>query len=461
MGYGDVSIQNPRSKIATPYIDQLAHDGMRFSDAHSSSGICTPSRYAMLTGRFHWRKFHEIVSSFGQSVFDKSELKLPEILRQQGYRTACIGKWHLGWDWNAIKRPGAVSQPGVGYAPDAFDWSKRIPGGPVDQGFDYYFGDDVPNFPPYTWFENDHVLAAPTIRLEVSGSPPEGKWETRPGPGVEGWDFFAVMPKLTERAVDWITAQRGKAKPFFLYMALTSPHSPIVPSSEFRGKSQAGAYGDYVVQTDDTVGRVLRAIDGIGARDDTIVIFTADNGPEQYAYDRIRNLQHRSAGPLRGVKRDLWEGGHRIPLIVRWPGVIAAGKVCHELVSQVDLMATLASAAAAKLPAGQAIDSYDLSEVWRARAPSPRETIAHNTKKDGYALRHKQWLLVAAKSGAVTKVPNWYDPENHYEPSTQLGELYDLSQDIAQRENLYERHPEIVAKLTAMLAQLRTKGQVR
>lgn len=461
MGYGDVAVQNPESKIATPHLDRLAREGMRFTDAHSSSGICSPSRYALLTGRFHWRKFHDIVGAFGPSVFDASELKLPEMLRQQGYRTACIGKWHLGWDWNAIKRPGAVLQPGVGYAPDAFDWAKRIPGGPTDQGFDYYFGDDVPNFPPYTWFENDRVLTAPTVPLKITPKTVEGNWEARPGPSVDGWDFYAVMPKLTEKAVDWISAQRGREEPFFLYVPFTSPHAPIVPAAEFRGKSQAGGYGDYVVQTDDTVGRILRAIDQIGARENTIVIFTADNGPERYAYERIRNFQHRSSGPLRGVKRDLWEGGHRIPMIVRWPGVVREGEVSPALISQVDIMATLAAVTNFKLPAGQAIDSYDLSAVWRSRGPSPRDTIVHNTTKTGYALRYRQWLLVATKTGAVTKVPDWFDAENHYPANLQPGELYDISGDLAERENLYAKRPEVVTQLEGMLAQLRTKGQVR
>src|SRR5688572_22404939 len=205
MGYGDLAAQNPESKIATPNLDRLAREGTRFTDAHSSSGVCTPSRYALLTGRYHWRKFHAIVNSFEPSVFDAAELTLPEMLKQRGYRTACIGKWHLGWNWEAIRKPGVKPQPpNVGYAPDAFDWSKRIPGGPIDQGFDYYFGDDVPNFPPYTWFENDRVLAAPDAPLSTTPKTAEGAWEARPGPMVKGWDFHAVLPKLTDKAAEWI-----------------------------------------------------------------------------------------------------------------------------------------------------------------------------------------------------------------------------------------------------------------
>ncbi len=461
MGYGDVAIQNPQSKIPTPHLDQLAREGTRFTDAHSSSGICTPSRYALLTGRFHWRKFHKIVQSFEPPVFDAAELTLPEMLKERGYRTACIGKWHLGWNWEAIMKPGVKPDPTSGYAPDAFDWTKRIPGGPIDHGFDYYFGDDVPNFPPYTWFENDRVLIAPNVPRKTPEIIGEGAWEARPGPMVEGWDFFAVMPKLTEKAVELIAAQRGKAAPFFLYVPFTSPHAPIVPTPEFVGKSKAGGYGDFVVQTDDTVGRILKAIDELGARDNTIVVFSADNGPEHYAYPRIQNHEHRSVGPLRGLKRDLWEGGHRVPFIVRWPGVVKAGAVSAAMTSQVDLMATFAAVTGARLPAGAAEDSHDLLPVWKAQAPSPRRTMVHSTNPNGYAVRHDQWLLVATKTGAVTRVPPWFDPANNYAAHDQPGELYDLAKDLAQRENLYGKMPEKVSELQTLLAQVRAKGQVR
>ncbi|HUR60439.1 MAG TPA: arylsulfatase, partial [Opitutaceae bacterium] len=414
MGWGDVSAQNPESKIPTPNIDRLARDGTRFTDAHSSSGICSPSRYALLTGRYHWRKFHGIVQSFEPSVFDPAELTLPEMLKERGYRTACIGKWHLGWNWDAIMKPGAKADPTTGYAPDAFDWTKRIPGGPCDNGFDYYFGDDVPNFPPYTWFENDRVMTPPNSPLKTPAKAAEGNWEARPGPMVDGWDFVAVMPKLTERTVAWIGEQRGKTEPFFLYVPFTSPHAPIVPSPEFVGKSKAGGYGDWVVQTDDSIGRILKALDEQGLGENTIVVFTADNGPERYAYDRIHNFQHRSSGPLRGLKRDLWEGGHRVPFVVRWPGNVAAGAVSSALTSQVDLMATFAAVAGARLPMGQAHDSHDLLAVWQSKAPSPRRSIVHNTNEGGYAVRSDQWLLVATKTGAVSRVPPWFDQENKY-----------------------------------------------
>ncbi|MGV3531082.1 MAG: sulfatase family protein, partial [Chthoniobacteraceae bacterium] len=426
----------------------------------------TPSRYAMLTGRFHWRKFHDIVNSFGPPVLDDAEVTLPELLRTQGYRTACIGKWHLGWNWKEIQKPG--SEPATGaqgrdreFAPSDFDWSQPVSGGPLSHGFDYYFGDDVPNFPPYAWFENDRVITQPTELLKLAAETKEGSWEARPGPMTAGWDFYAVVPRLRDRAVEWISEQRSKEGPFFLYVPMNSPHAPIVPSSEFAGKSKAGGYGDFMMQTDDHAGRVLQALEENGFADNTLVIFTADNGAEHYAYDRIRNFGHRSSGPLRGVKRDLYEGGHRVPFIVRWPGVVKPGAVSDALVSQVDLLATLAAVVGADLPPNAAHDSYNLLPVLKEGAPGPRRSIVHNAAKDRYAIRHDNWLFIDGKSGAQSKAPAWFEEENGYRPHEFPGELYDLGRDLAQKQNLYGEQPEKVEELKALLKEIRAKGQVR
>ncbi len=461
MGYGDLGVQNPESKIPTPHLDALAREGTRFTDGHSSSGVCTPSRYALLHGRYHWRKFHGIVNSFDQPILDAERTTLPEMLRAKGYKTACIGKWHLGWDWNAIKKPGA--KPGgkeKGFAPEAFDWSLPIPGGPLSHGFDYYFGDDVPNFPPYAWFENDHVITAPTVMLKTTGQANEGSWEARPGPSVKDWDFRAVMPKLTEKAVEWIGKQK-KDEPFFLYFPFTSPHAPIVPAAEFTGKSQANGYGDYMVQTDDTAGRVLKALKDAGFAENTLVIFSADNGPEHYAYDRVKNSGHRSMGPLRGLKRDIWEGGHRVPFVVRWPGVVPAGKVNTGLISQIDLYATIAAVVGCEIAADSAEDSYNQLALWKGADLSARDTLVHNTNANGYALRHGDWVLIAAKTGAVSKVPPWFDAANGYSANPDPGELYNLREDLAQKQNLHASQPEKVKELTALLEKVRARGQAR
>jgi arylsulfatase A len=464
MGYGDLAIQNPQAKIPTPHLDQLARDGMRFTDAHSSSGICTPSRYALLTGRYHWRKFHDIVNSFEGSVLDDARLTLPEMLRDQGYTTACIGKWHLGWDWEAIKKPHAKPEKHGGhrqahYLAEDFDWSKAIPDGPLAHGFDYYFGDDVPNFPPYTWIENDRVTAAPTVPYKPDPVPTEGNPEGRPGPMVPGWKQDAVMPKLTEKVVEWIGARKGEDRPFFLYFPWTSPHAPIVPAKDYIGSTEVGGYGDFMHQSDAHAGALLKALDDNGFRENTLVIFTADNGPEHYAYERVRKFDHRSMGPLRGLKRDIWEGGHRVPFVVRWPGRLKAGGVNDALTSQVDIMATLAAIVGATLPDDAAEDSFDQLAVWKNGADPVRHSHVHNTWENGYAYREGDWLLINKPSGRVSHVPEWYKKRMGYEDNPHPAAIYNLKADLPQQENLYEAESDRVSAMQESLKKIQAAGK--
>ena len=455
MGWGDLGANNPESRIPTPHLDRLAAEGTRFTDAHSSSGVCTPSRYALLHGRYHWRKFHGIVHAFDQPVLDSERTTIAELLHDRGYATAAFGKWHLGWDWETIRRAGAtgpLEKTDRVFAPDAFDWKRRIPGGPLAHGFDRYAGDDVPNFPPYAWFEDDRIPLAPTIPMAIEGQPAEGAWECRPGPMQPGWDFHAVMPRCTDAAVDWIAGQSAE-RPFFLYFPFTSPHAPILPTEAWRGKTAAGGYGDFLAETDAQVGRVLAALDRGGFADDTLVIFTSDNGPERYAFERVRATGHRSAGPFRGLKRDLWEGGHRVPMVVRWPGRVPAGSVSDGLVSQVDLFATIAAAVGAEIPAGSAEDSLDQLALVTGRGPSARSEIVHNTHADGYALRQGKWVLVDAPSGTISKVPEWFI-EAEKLPEDRPGGLYDLATDPGQRRDLQDSEPARAAAMKRRLGEL-------
>ena len=460
MGYGDLGCQNPNSKIPTPNLDQLAKEGVRFTDGHSSSGICTPSRYALLTGRYHWRDFYDIVNAFGESRFDSQRLTMPEMLKAKGYRTACIGKWHLGWDWGAIKRPGAKPDKNKGYSPDAFDWSKPVPDGPVAHGFDYYFGDDVINFPPYCWIENDRVIKAPTESLALEKRKTrEGSWECRSGPAVKDWDPYKVLPTLTNKTVQWVE-QQEKHQPFFLYFTMSSPHAPIVPNKEFQGKTKAGGYGDFVFQTDWVTGQVLKALDKKGFRDNTIVVFASDNGPERYAFERVRKYAHRSMGNLRGLKRDIWEGGHRIPFVVRWPGVIKPGRISNALVSQVDLMATFASVLGCQLPDNAAEDSFNLLPVWTDNSDktTARSSHIHNTFANQFAIRRDNWVLIDADTGSMTPMPQWFIEANNYDIDMPDGSLYNLQEDVGQRTNRINEFPEKAAELRKLLKGIRDKG---
>ncbi len=335
MGYGDLAIQNPESKIPTPRLDELARESLRFTDGHSSSGICTPSRFALLTGRHHWRDFHGIVNAFGGSVFKPERLTLPEMLKDCGYETNAIGKWHLGWNWDAIRKAPADGKQSKGKSNhfDAFDWTQPIPDGPLAHGFDHYFGDTVINFPPYCWIEDDRVPKAPDTMMDTTKWKPikEGKWECRPGPMASDWDPYRNIPTTTRKAVDFIRSRKAGDKPFFLYFALPAPHAPIIPNDNFDGKSQAGAYGDFVYEVDDACGRILDALRASGAAENTVVIFTADNGPERYAYARDQKFDHWSAHPFRGLKRDIYEGGHHVPFLIRWPGKTRPGTTSDAL----------------------------------------------------------------------------------------------------------------------------------
>ena len=453
LGYGDLQCYNPQSKIPTPNLDTLAAQGMRFTDAHSSSGICTPSRYAMLTGRHHWRDFHGIVNAFGKSVFQPERLTLPEMLKAKGYTTAAIGKWHLGWDWDAIRKPGA---PKRGIKPDDFDWSKPIPGGPLAHGFDRYFGDEVINFPPYCWIENDKVLKAPDTMMDPKKWKPikEGNWECRPGPMTRDWDPYQNLPETTRRGVEYIHSQKDAAKPFFLYFAYPSPHAPIIPNDAFDGKSKAGPYGDLVAETDDSVGRLLKALEDSGQADETLVIFSADNGPERYAYARDEKFGHWSAHPLRGLKRDIYEGGHRVPTIIKWPGVTKPGVVCDALVSQIDFMATLAAALDFELPDDAAEDSHDLLPLLQGKVEAVRSTHIHNTNQP-YAIRHGDWVLVDGKG---SRNADWEKRHGYPDDTKGPVELYNLKTDLAQKHNVAAEQPERVAELKALLKKIREQG---
>ena len=452
LGYGDLGCYNKDSKIPTKHLDSLAAGGMRFTDGHSSSGICTPSRYALLTGRYHWRDFHGIVGPLGGSVFKPERLTLPEMLKEKGYTTGAIGKWHLGWDWKSIRKEGAKR----GNSFKNYDWSKKVKGGPLSHGFDSYFGDTVINFPPYGWIENDKLVKAPTEMMDSTKwkKIKEGRWECRPGPMVEGWDPYQNIPVTTQKGVDFIKEKAKSDDPYFLYFAFPSPHAPIIPNDKFDNTSKAGAYGDFVVETDDSVGKLLKAIEDSGEADNTIVIFSADNGSESYAYARDKNFKHWSSFPLRGLKRDVYEGGHRVPFIIKYPGVTKPGSVNHSLVGQIDIIATIADVVGYKFPKEHAAEDSKsmLASLKNASAPV-RASLVHNTYKGVYGIREGDWVMISGW-GHHNPVPAQWLKDNNYKNGRKDGVktyLYNLKDDIAQRNNLAEKNPEKVKKLTDLL----------
>ena len=452
MGVGDISYGDSNAKIQTPNLDRLASRGMTFTDGHSSSGICTPSRYAMLTGHHHWRRFHGIVHGFGTSVFKPGEYTIARMFQTQGYQTAMFGKWHLGWDWDAIRKPG-VKGPDSAKA-SSYDWTKRFPGGPVDQGFDHYFGDGTINFPPYCWIEDDRFLTIP-VKPVMRSPKLAGGGNFRRGPMAEDWNPFEILPTITQKAVEYIEQQDGE-KPFFTYLAFNSPHYPIVPNKEFHGKSKAGYYGDFMIETDAMVGKVMDALEKKGLLGSTIVIFSADNGTENHCLQRLQQFDQWSSGDFRGMKRDLYEGGHRVPFIVSWPGKVKAGSRSDETVSQVDLAATFAEITGYQLGKEEAVDSYSLLPVLKGEeyAKPLRVATVQNTDAGKYALRQGDWVFIDANSGSTAR----QEPAEYLEyfglttyPKNTSGLLFNLKDDPRQSKNLYSEYPERVAAMRALL----------
>ncbi|MEX0321887.1 MAG: arylsulfatase [Puniceicoccaceae bacterium] len=451
MGVADVSYGDSKAPIQTPNLDRLASQGMVFTDGHSSSGVCTPSRFAMLTGQHHWRRFHGIAGAFGQPVFEPDDFTIAKMFQKQGYRTGCFGKWHLGWDFEAIRKPGVEKKEW----PDAasYDWTKTFPGGPLERGFDRYFGDGTINFPPFCWIEDDRFLTIPTKPV-IKSEPLAGGGTFRAGPMAESWNPYDILPTITDKAVEWILQQSGE-QPFFLYLAFNSPHYPIVPNKEFHGKSKAGFYGDFVIETDAQVGKVLNALEKKGLSKNTLIIFTADNGAETHAFERLEEFGQWSSGDYRGVKRDIYEGGHRVPFIVRWPGKVEAGTITDEVVSQVDLAATFAEMSGYSLSNDEAIDSYNLLPVLKGeRYKRPfRTATVQNTQAGKYALRQGDWVLIDAPSGAARQESEAYLEHFGLEGygKGNPGLLFNLKEDPRQSRNLYGDHPEKVERMRSLL----------
>ena len=465
MGYGDLGCNNPDSKIPTSNLDRLAKQGMRFTDAHAGSSVCTPSRYNILTGRYCWRSHLKqgIVWTWDAPLIDSDQKTVAHLLLEQGYHTACLGKWHLGWNWPMKngRHPNDYVDFGVSEREKRYelgkqiDYDSRIEGGPIDRGFNTYFGVDVPNFPPYTWFENDQLTEVPTVEK------PNDIYGNR-GLAVPDWILEDMIPEFTRRAVELIESQAANENPFFLYFPLTSPHSPIVPNEEFKGMSGASNYGDFVCEVDWVVGKICDALERTGAADNTLLIFTSDNGPEGRtqddigAYSRVCQHEHYSMWNLRGMKRDVWEGGHRVPFIVRWPKVTPANIVCDQLITLGDFMATCAQIMGAELNANEAEDSVSILPLLQGKTGSPvRDFAVHHSCNGKFAIRKGDWVLIDSPSGGDNDEPDWFREKREYKPHGFPSELFNLNMDISERKNCYGAQPEIVEELAAILSQVK------
>jgi arylsulfatase A len=457
LGYGDVRCLNPQGKIPTPHIDRLAGQGMVFTDAHSSSAVCTPTRYGLLTGRYNWRSRLQsgVMGGMSPPLIEPGRLTVAALLKQQGYHTAAIGKWHLGMNW--ARKSGEPSfGDGIEKGADGWrvDFARPIQNAPTSAGFDYFFGIAASlDMVPYTFIENDRVQKIPTVDKAFLMMGDRTNKLTRRGPAAADFEAEDVLPALTRRAVTYVqerAADAHRGKPFFLYLPLNAPHTPSVPSKEWRGKSGLNAYADFVMQTDATLGEISAALDRTGLATNTLLIFTSDNGCSPEAdFKELAAKGHNPSHTFRGTKADLFEGGHRVPFIARWSGRVRAGSTTDQLVCLNDLMATCAEITGAKLPDHAGEDSVSFLPVLEGRATAPvRSSLVHHSINGSFAIRQGNWKLALSPSSGGWSAPRPGTPAARRLPPAQL---YDLSRDLGETNNLAADHPDVVARLTALL----------
>ncbi len=455
-GYGDASCLNPDAKFRTPNLDRLAREGMTFTDAHCSDTVCTPSRYGLLTGRYSWR------TSLKQGVFGAEKacliadgrMTIASLLREAGYDTGMVGKWHLGMDF-----PGDRADR---------DWTQPVRDMPLDKGFDYFYG--IPasmNYGVLAWFEGRYAAVPPTRYTEKKPNdlaiadyrimPPyqsrvddlgtttelgvvQGKLEIAP-------DFVdsECLTRFTDKAIEWMRNRVGDAKagkPFFLYLPYTSPHKPVIPIERFRGQSKAGAYGDFMIETDWHVGRILDFLDQHDLAQNTLILFSSDNGPETTWKERAERFRHHSNGIYREGKRSIYEGGHRVPMFARWPAKVTAGSRLETPICQTDVLATLAEMIGRDLPAGAGEDSVSFYRQLIGNEAQARAPIIHHAANGRFAIRAGKWKLVMEGKQRNTK-----------------RELYDLHADPSETNDVITQHPEVEQRMVALITRIVEQGR--
>ncbi len=448
MGKDSVSAFNPQLGFKTPRIDELVQQGMSFTDAHSGSAVCTPTRYGLLTGRYSWRSRLKsyIVPKWDAPLIEEGRMTIGSMLKTAGYNTACIGKWHLGWNWpfkSQEKVPIGNAAKLAKLARQGFDWTKAVTGGPVDRGFDYHFGDDTINWPPYVYIENDKVLGTPDSKTYKATD--------------SDWAENKVLPTITAKAVSYIEQQAKKDKPFFLYFPMTSPHSPISPAAGFLGKSGISTYVDFVMETDHRIGQIIDAVDNSGIAENTIIIFTADNGTsikfpsKDGSLKKGINFNHS----YRGAKADIFEGGHNVPFIVRWPKAVKAATSNKTPICLTDIMATVADIVNIKLPENAAEDSVSLLAAFNGEKLQ-RGAIINHSINGRFAIRQGKWKLIFCAGSGGWSAPKDNEARKQNLPALQL---YNLEADPKETKNLVNESPELVKELTKQLHDMIKKGR--
>ena len=472
LGYGDVACYNPESKIPSPHLDKLARDGMLFTDAHSPSTVCTPTRYSILTGRMAFRTGmgSVFVGVGGPCLIEKDRLTLGQMLRDKGYTTACFGKWHIGMTFfdkegNRIKDRSVKGVQQV-------DYSRAIPDGPIHRGFDRFYG--TVSCPTTDWLyayvDGDRIPVPPTKLLDLSKIPDHPySSDCRRGMVADNFKHEEVDLVFLDKSKDFIEAhvKTSPGRPFFLYHSMQAVHLPSLAADQFKGKTKAGPHGDFIFEMDYVVGELLKTLDRLGIADNTLVFFASDNGPEVPTVLNMRKAhKHDGARPWRGVKRDQWEGGHRTPFIVRWPGKVKAGTTSDQITSLTDVMATCAAIVDAKLPDNAAEDSYNMLPVLLGVDDKPvRKYMLQQTNKLAMSIRDGKWKYLDHQGSGGndynSKRITWSmkpyalkdtDPDAP-------GQLYNLETDPGETKNLYSKYPEIVKKLKTQLDSFKSSGR--
>ena len=445
MGTGDVGAYNAQSKVPTPSLDSLAAAGMRFTDAHSPSAVCTPTRYGLLTGRYSWRSSMKrgVLKGYSPLLIDLDRSTIASMLRDKGYATAVVGKWHLGLG-----------------AEEVTDYSRPLRPGPNDLGFDYFFG--IPaslDMPPYTFVENDHILTSfDGDEVDDSGrrrDGGEGYWHA--GPIARDFTFEGVLPAITERSVAYIReqAESGGDNPFFLYVPLTAPHTPWMPTPEFIGRSDAGYYGDFVAQVDDTIGQIMDALDETGVTGQTIVVFASDNGA-RWTQEQVDKWGHKANLDLRGQKADIHEGGHRVPMIVSWPGQVESGTETAYITSLTDLYATFAAVAGAETRTEDGEDSESILPTLLGQPQARQRPVIHHSSRGMFAIRDGDWKLIEGLGSGGFTQPAIVDIVE----GGPAGQLYNIANDPSETTNLYQERPDVVRQLTLKLDEIRGSDHI-
>ena len=461
LGYGDVQCLNPeRGKILTPHMDKVAADGMTFTDAHTTSSVCTPTRYSIMTGRYNWRTKLQrgVLNGYGKPLIPTDRTTVPSFLRDHGYTTAMIGKWHLGLNIATIDgKKATASNKGLkpklnkgAFPPEELsniDWKGTIKGGPVDLGFDSWFGITASlDFPPYVWIRDRNWINEGT----------HAKAFSRPGPAGAEFEAVDVLDKLAAESVKFIKNYKDD-KPFFTYIPLPSPHTPIVPNKKWKGKSGMGDYSDFVMQTDAFVGTIVKALESKGIAENTILIVTSDNGCSKRAdFKNLESHGHYASAQFRGSKSDIWEGGHRVPFLVKWPKVIKAGTVCDVLTCQSDLLATCAALLEQDLPKNAGEDSENILPLLKGESTEfARKGLIHHSVSGHFAYREGDYKLILAHGSG-----GWSDPgeSTAKKRKASKGQLYNLKTDPGETKNLYNDKPELVEKLLTQLTEYINTG---